>query len=125
HTDDNQQYKTIINLMETSEIPYFFNQQNQSSLYYYAQIVMNLKNTFNLFYHKQTQVYYLFEQTSEQVVMNPKYWQDDYIIGTANDNFYTKDKVLNRELLNDKNYQILLSIKEEDNPCLVKYHFKK
>jgi hypothetical protein len=111
--------------METSEIPYFFNQQNQSSLYYYAQIVMNLKNTFNLFYHKQTQVYYLFEQTSEQVVMNPKYWQDDYIIGTANDNFYTKDKVLNRELLNDKNYQILLSIKEEDNPCLVKYHFKK
>jgi hypothetical protein len=114
----------LIESLEKSEIPYFFNAQTQTDLYYYTQAIFKLKQTVHVFYDKRDNTSKNFERFTENVSFNPIYWCDDFVLGVSN-HFYTLDKMLNHAILNDLERQKLLAIQDDNNPCLIKYFFKK
>ena len=120
--NDDRQYTTIIKMAEkqiSGEVPYCMNKQAQTDMYYYAQIMMNAKTPVNLFYSKATHKYRLFDKTIENVRIFPLYFSNDFIIGAY------PDKEVFKNILDEDNIQKLHSIKEDDNPCLIKYSFKR
>lgn len=122
--NDNEGIKTMVEMLRTGRIPYFYNIQAQNSKYYYTQVVFDLKNSINVFYNKQTNISYVFETFTENTYASFLYWQDDCILGVCNSGYYTKERVLVEDVLDQNNLIKLQSINEEDNPCLVKYVLK-
>jgi hypothetical protein len=114
----------LLDMLKKSEIPYFFNEQAQNDLYYYTQVIFEVSQTVHVFYNKKEQAGIVFEKFAEELLFNPVYWCDDYVLGLSG-SFYTPDKLLNTGMLDETGHQRLLNIKEDDNPCLIKYCFKR
>lgn len=113
----------LLNALQSLEIPYFFNMQAQTNHYYYAQLISGLKNTSHIFYNKQTGSNVIFKKFKEDLHFNPVYWHEDYVIGITNP-FYSIDKMISPEMIDDIGKSRFFNLKEDDNPCLIKYHFK-
>ena len=81
----------------------------------------------HLFYHKQTNNYHFFEHTTEGVsIIRPVLITDDFMLSELD---FEKKEALAAYLFSDEDRQKLAKFQEdfqeEDNPCLVKYTFKK
>ncbi|MDD3323186.1 MAG: 6-bladed beta-propeller [Paludibacter sp.] len=93
----------------------------ENSKYYFTRF--KFKNRYkHLIYNKLTNEYKLFDKFSEGFQCVPQ-WIDDNAIYTFISPEYLKF-VINQEVLNEKNKIIFNSIREEDNPIIIKYTFK-
>lgn len=63
----------------------------------------------------------VFMHLTEKLSINPLLLTEDYIVSILNFEEYT----YLRPFLSEQDYSKLLSRKEDDNPCLVKYYFRK
>lgn len=93
-----------------------------NSLYKYCQVVRKNKHL-NVFYNNVKGESVIFEKTKEGVSFYPVYWTEDWMIGT---NQILKLEDLFPPAFEDASLSRQLnSIREEDNPVLIKYAFKK
>lgn len=64
---------------------------------------------------------YVFEKLAENLSITPLLFTEDYIVSKLNFDDYT----CLRPFLSEQDYSKLLSREEDDNPCLVKFYFRK
>jgi hypothetical protein len=110
--------------LRNSQIPYHYNVHAQTDLYYYTQLIVRFEKVLHVFYNKRTKRSMVFDTFVEGLGFLPVYWCNDYVIGTQN-SVLSINQLINEDLLNDAGKQRLREIKEDDNPCLIKYYFKK
>lgn len=74
-----------------------------------------------MFYRKQDGSTFVFEKLAENLSITPLLFTEDYIVSKLNFDDYT----CLRPFLSEQDYSKLLSREEDDNPCLVKFYFRK
>jgi hypothetical protein len=121
--EGDDQFK-LIEPLQNGSIPYFFNEQMQTDLYYYTRIVSRLKTTTHIFYDKRNHAVRVFDRFEENVLFNPVFWCNDYVLGFSSP-FYSIDRLVTADILDEAGRQHLQNLTEDDNPCLIKYYFKK
>jgi hypothetical protein len=109
-------------------INYIFLTAGGNSDYVYTQLLR--KNKFvNLFYDKNTQETLVFDKTKEDAHFYPVFWSEDFVIGNLPEYMFMLDSDLNDVIpdviLNEENKEKKGKLKEDDNPILVRYYFKK
>jgi hypothetical protein len=120
--EDNRMFRNRFNNGEMSEFSYWFLLQNQTDLYYYAQLRFAHQIDKHLFYNKQTKRYHLFERTTERILIKRALLiTNDFLISELN--YDEKDTI--EPYLSEADKIKLKNYKEEDNPCLIKFTFKK
>ena len=120
----NEKSKKIDQDFSNRDDLYFFARKLENKTYYYAQIVFknNPKTSPHIFFNKETNNYHYFLKTIEGISFFTFLLKDNYIIGELLlDN---KDDLLKTTLLSDRDRLILESVKEDDNPILIKLYFK-
>ncbi len=105
-----------------SEFPYVIVNQKQNKKYHYSRVYFNNEDNVHVFYDKISNKSRVIEEFAEGLRFFPLYWSNDYVVGISEAHEKT---AINKDILDEENAQIFLSIKELDNPCLVKYYFKK
>ena len=117
-------FMNAFNNGETSRyLPYCFSYQNQTNLYYYAYMRFAFMQRKHLFYNKKTSEYHHFERTEEGILINsPLLMTNEYMLAEFS---YEEKELIKPYLFSDKDRKILTDFREDDNPCLVKFTFKK
>ena len=82
----------------------------------YRRVVADLR-----FYRKQDGSTFVFEKLAENLSITPLLFTEDYIVSKLNFDDYT----CLRPFLSEQDYSKLLLREEDDNPCLVKFYFRK
>jgi hypothetical protein len=109
---------------EFSFAQYCYEANNQNSRFFHTQIQFAEKGRVlgQMFYDKETEQYILFRKTTEGIVIKDPYIFND---STMLCSIEPKDREMFRNVLSGANLEQLDNILEDDNPCLVKYTFKK
>lgn len=115
----------IMQRMLASNSLYRYNCRYENNRYYYAQIVFkNEKSSApHIFYHKKTGRSYYFFATTEGLSFITYAFTDDYILGELLTEH--KKDLLASNLLSADDRFILDTMKDDDNPIIVKLYFKK
>jgi len=87
-----------------------------NSMYYYTQVCRKNK-IFHLFYNRLNGDNIYFEKMDGELELYPICWTDDYLVGLSPNSF--TDMIPNAIAINR------IDIKEDSNPALIKYKFKK
>ena len=114
----------ILEQFRNSKIPYHYDKHAQTDLYYYAGMIIRFEKVLHVIYDKKNNKSKVFRTFSEGLEFLPVYWCNDYVIGTHSP-VSTIDKIVNEDVLDDTGKLRLREIREDDNPCLIKYYFKK
>lgn len=101
-------------------VNYIISLHGSNERYRYAQLI--IKNDFyNIFWKKEDRKTLFLKETEEGANMYPIYWTNDYMIGLA---FPSLEDVLPPSLRTEEINTKINSLKEDDNPILLKYYFK-
>jgi len=119
----NEDMNKLMKLFEDGEIPYLFIRQAQSKRYYYTQLWIKQSELKNLFFDKANNECYCFTETKEGLKLDIMFFNEDYILTKID--YSQKEALVNSGILNEKDKEKLQAYKEDDNPYLVKYYFKK
>lgn len=122
--DSSERLMELIQQMMNSDNLYRFNSRHENDSYYYAQIVFkNEKNLApHIFYNKATGDSHYFFKTTEGLSFITYLLTDNYIIAELlTDELET---LLSSKLLKETEQTLLQMRKDDDNPVLVKLHFK-
>ena len=114
----------LVDQMTASDKLYRFNGRHENDRYYYAQIVFkNEKNLApHLFYEKATGESHYFFKTTEGLSFITHLVTDNYMLAEwLTDNL---GALLSGDLLNESQRTLIRMRKVDDNPLLVKMHFK-
>ncbi|MDR1897936.1 MAG: 6-bladed beta-propeller [Prevotellaceae bacterium] len=118
-----QKFREYMEKARASEIVnYFFGASGGNETYLYTVIIRKNRGL-HLFYNKETKEHLLFEKTKEQAYLYPCIWTEDFITGiipNVDMILPLPDAILDAENLEKKRKR-----KEDDNPVLIKYYFKK
>jgi len=118
-----KRFRESFNNGESFFLSYCFSRQNQTDLYYYAYLRFAENKRKHLFYHKQTNQYHFFEHTAEgHSINNPLLMTNEFMLAELD---FGKKESIAPYLLSDKDREILSNFQEEDNPCLLKFTFKR
>ena len=102
---------------------YHFPLQDQTDLYYYANMEFPFNIYKQLFYNKKTGKYHFFERTTEGVSFNsPVLISNEFMLAELK---YEEKDAVAPYLFSEEDRQKLADFQEEDNPCLLKLTFKK
>ncbi|MDY3268740.1 MAG: 6-bladed beta-propeller [Phocaeicola sp.] len=114
----------LIKDLSDGTLPFCMKFHRENDLYYYVSLQKGLgtaNKNINVFYRKQDGSTFVFERLAEKLSINPLLLTEDYIVSKLNFDDYT----YLRPFLSEQDYSKLLLREEDDNPCLVKYYFKK
>lgn len=114
----------LIKDLSDGTLPFCMKFHRENDLYYYVSLQKGLgtaNKNINVFYRKQNGSTFVFERLAEKLSINPLLLTEDYIVSKLNFDDYT----YLRPFLSEQDYSKLLLREEDDNPCLVKYYFKK
>ena len=114
----------LIKDLSDGTLPFCMKFHRENDLYYYVSLQKGLgtaNKNINVFYRKQDGSTFVFERLAEKLSINPLLFAEDYIVSKLNFDDYT----YLRPFLSEQDYSKLLLREEDDNPCLVKYYFKK
>ena len=115
---------TIIDDIGTERLPFCMHRQNQNKKYSYVALQRKAgmrPPLTHVFYDKEKQKSFVFDNISDVCPMSyPLYFGDDYIL---TDIFFDEREKW-KSILPASEYQKLESMKEDDNPCLLKLYFK-
>lgn len=118
--DEREKKMKILAMFENSQIPFVITIQRQNCKYYYARVVFNKKDYVHVIVDRKSGKSFVFNEFSEGITFHPLYWADDFVIGMAE---AYKKHVIIPSMLNKSDKVKFESIKEMDNPCLIKYYF--
>lgn len=123
YDDDNYRIENELHLkyMKDGTIPYIIISQSQNDNYYYACLRHQYKYDKNLIYRKSDGKYLVFGEKSWHMPTNAHVFTDNHMIITLNPNNYDNVK----PFLSEAERKKLDALTEDDNPCLLKLHFKK
>lgn len=113
--------KLIEQYLEDRTIPYWICNQQQNKNYYYACLRFGRKYDMNLFYQKSTKECLILGGEGCDIQIRPLVFTDDYMIC----NLFQKDYEHFKPILPESERMKLEALAEDDNPCLLKLHFKK
>ncbi|MDR1339069.1 MAG: 6-bladed beta-propeller [Prevotellaceae bacterium] len=119
----NKDSENLREKFKNREISYLIRYNFQNSRYCYAMLLYEMITRKHLFYDRETGESYFFERPVEDVKLYPIYFSDTFMIGTSFDD--DKNNLLNCALLDETGKKKLQSLKEDDNPYIIKYYFKK
>lgn len=114
----------LIKDLSDGTLPFCMKFHRENDLYYYVSLQKGLGTVnkhINVFYRKQDGSTFVFEKLVENLSITPLLFTEDYIISKLNFDDYT----CLRPFLSEQDYSKLLSREEDDNPCLVKFYFRK
>lgn len=114
----------LIEDLSDGTLPFCMKFHRENDIYYYVSLQKGLgtaNKNINVFYRKQDGSTFVFEKLAEKLSINPLLFTEDYIVSKLNFDDYT----YLRPFLSEQDYSKLLSRKEDDNPCLIKYYFRK
>ncbi|WP_455674323.1 6-bladed beta-propeller [Phocaeicola sp.] len=106
--------------IENQTIPYLLISQNQNDKYYNANLYYGYKIRQSIFYRKSDGKSFIIGKKENDIQLRPFIFTDEYIVCAIE----AKDYEKYQSVLNEKEYQKLMSRTEDDNPCLVKFYFK-
>ena len=131
---DKLQGRDLYSAFNNGSIPgisYSFALQDQTDLYYYANVIIFSPGSEaeifhgrkHLFYHKQTGKYHFFSRTSEGVPFDrPFLMTNDYMLAEL---LFDEKETIKAYLHSDEDRTRLANFKEEDNPMIMKLTFKR
>lgn len=109
-------------------LPYKINLQGQNNRYLFAHISLRnyepIAGAYMIF-DKSTNDCKYIERFSESVSFNPRKVTNEYVLTWSNHG--ALESYITEDMLDEKNrkiFQTLLDAEEEQNPILIKYHFK-
>lgn len=114
----------LIKDLSDGTLPFCMKFHRENDLYYYVSLQKGLGTVnkhINVFYRKQDGSTFVFEKLAENLSITPLLFTEDYIVSKLNFDDYT----CLRPFLSEQDYSKLLSREEDDNPCLVKFYFRK
>ena len=114
----------LVEQMTASDKLYRFNSRHENDRYYYAQIVFKNEKSLapHVFYEKATGESHYFFKTTEGLSFITHLVTDNYMLAELlTDNL---GALLSGDLLNEAQRAMLQMRREDDNPLLVKMHFK-
>jgi len=117
----------LTEMFKTSQIKGIFNSSFQNNQYYYTRfnriVNQDLFNPLyiNVIYQKEGNKAYVFEKFKEDLFFFPVFWCDEYVLATSQ--IYQK-KAVEPSVLDEENRNKLNTIKDSDNPFIIKYYFK-
>lgn len=108
-------------------INYMFKLSERNSQYLYTGLIRDNKYI-NVFHNENRNKTYVFEKTKEGAALFPFCWTDDYVVGYAP--FWRMfriglEEIIPDTILDEENILRKKQHGEEDNPVLIKYHFRK
>ena len=107
--------------IKTGIIPYWIVTQEQNDKYYFACLrYLYEKYDKCIFFHKENGNSFLFGSKNNSISLYPYVFTDEYLICVLHHADFDKWK----PLLVESECEKLKSIKEDDNPCLLKLYFK-
>lgn len=112
----------LLKYLKDRTIPYLISAQNQTSRYYYSQLVFGFtpQGIHHVFYSKEDGKSFFFKETVEGIRLNPLLFNDDFILCLASNAELDSYK----KALNETERKKLINRKEEDNPVLIKCYYK-
>jgi len=114
--------QATIELFKNSKLKAICDIQYQNDKYYYTRILRNFDHTTHVFHSKNNADKFVFEKFKEDLFFFPIYWCEDYVLATSST--YGKQAV-HYSVLDEDAARKLKSIKDDDNPFIIKYHFGK
>ena len=122
--DPNERNNKIIHGIGGNYLPFILQKQQLNSTYAYISLRRKAgmrPPLTHVFYDKEKQKSFVFDNISDVCPMSyPLYFGDDYIL---TDIFFDEREKW-KSILPASEYQKLESMKEDDNPCLLKLYFK-
>lgn len=113
--------KKLQKYIKTGIIPYWIVTQEQNDKYYFACLrYLYEKYDKCIFFHKENGNSFLFGSKNNSISLYPYVFTDEYLICVLHHADFDKWK----PLLVESECEKLKSIKEDDNPCLLKLYFK-
>lgn len=120
-----EEINVLSNRMLSSEIVnYYFTKIGGNQIYRYAKIARKGKMV-NIWHKISEKKTYVFDKTIENTIFHPLYWDDTYVIGFGPYAGLLLEETIPDVILDKENLLKKRQIKEEDNPVLLKYYFKK
>lgn len=113
----------ILSDLESGILSYSMDTPNQTNHFYYTclqrGVGIDAPKT-HVFYKKADGTSYVFKRFREGISLNPLYFCDNYTIAKIPSSEYNQYKMV----LSNSDFATLQSREEDENPCLVRLHFK-
>lgn len=121
--DENRQveYDLFWKYMKDGTVPYIKVGQAQNKDYYYACLRYQYKYDRGVFYRKRDGACFILGEESWNMPTNALVFTDDYMIILMNHNNYSHLI----PFLSEADRNKIIALKEDDNPCLLKFYFRK
>lgn len=123
--NDTERNNTIIDDIGTSSLPFILKRQKQNNTYCYIALQRNAAmrpQLTHVFYNKQADKSIVFDNLSDDCpLFYPLYFGDEYMLSDVILDY----KESYKSVLSEEDYQKLMAMSEDDNPCLIKLYFKK
>ena len=121
--DGNELPKYLEQFLNSEITNHIMTMQGGNSRYLSTHVLRKGKNI-TIFHDKKNGKNYVFEKTTEGLILFPLVWNDEYIISYFEQVGVSNEEMLPDDTLNDRNIKIRNNWAEFDNPILVKYYFK-
>ena len=115
----NEEEELLRNYINEGIVPYWQVKYAENDKYYYTCLRFNNKRDVNIFYRKTDGRYFILGNKQDLKIF-PRLFTEEYmmsVVSHQNRNIY-------KSILPASEYQKLESMKEDDNPCLLKLYFK-
>ena len=120
--NSSERNRQLLEALEEGALPFCMERQSENSCFYYVALrpgVGRDRAWINVFYDKQEDRPYVFEETSEGIPVRPILLTDTYVLSVLQ----AEDFPSLRHILPADEYASLTARDEEDNPCLLKLYF--
>jgi hypothetical protein len=121
--DGNQLPKYLDKFRNSEFTNHIMTFQGGNSRYLFTHVLRKGKNI-TIFHNKKNGKNYVFEKTTEDLILFPLVWNDEYVTSYFEQAVVSHEEMLPDDILNDRNIKIRDNWGEFDNPILVKYYFK-
>ena len=121
--DDKFLLDFIDKIKSSQVVNYYFVKSGGNSDFIFTTVLRKDKRK-NIWYNKSNNKTLVYENTMEGAHFKPFCWTDDFVLGYFYDS-YDLNEVLPDAILDEENIKKKNQINDDDNPVLIRYHFKK
>lgn len=122
--NDGQRNEQLLNDLADGTLPFCMQAQFQNGRYYFVALQKGLGTNdhfINVFCDKANGRSYIFDNSVDGMCLRPLLLTDEYVLSVL---YPTDIREPFRAYLSEEAYTKLMSLKDDDNPCLVQYYFK-
>ena len=122
--NDGQRNEQILSDLADGTLPFCMQTQFQNGCYYFVALQKGLginDHFINVFYDKADGQSYIFDNSVEGMRLRPLLLTNEYLLSVL---YPTDAHEPFLPYLSKEDYASLVSLKDDENPCLVRYYFK-